>query len=155
MTSTSGCIVHGLRNGQISDGDLSKSFVEQCMYTYQSPTPELVIRTSGEHRISDFLSWQVLQCACLVSKAILYIGQFCPSIKSVSLVFHLFIFNFTNYNYELSVLEFAKLYTLRERAVARVLGVESHVRRFQLPALCRAANETISESLPWRYRKCS
>lgn len=59
IANTSKYIVHGLRSGNISNADISKQFVDQCMYTYQSPPPELVIRTSGEHRISDFLSWQV------------------------------------------------------------------------------------------------
>ncbi len=31
----------------------------QALYTHSMPDPDLVIRTSGEHRISNFLLWQI------------------------------------------------------------------------------------------------
>ena len=39
--------------------DVCEHLVEQCLYTNGSPPPELVIRSSGEVRLSDFLLWQV------------------------------------------------------------------------------------------------
>ncbi len=40
-----------------SGGNVEK--FEQNLYTYGSPDPDLFIRTGGEHRISNFLLWQM------------------------------------------------------------------------------------------------
>ena len=39
--------------------DVSQELFEKCLYTRHSPDPDLLIRTSGEVRLSDFLLWQV------------------------------------------------------------------------------------------------
>ncbi|PIK36391.1 putative dehydrodolichyl diphosphate syntase complex subunit DHDDS [Apostichopus japonicus] len=38
--------------------DISEEVLEKCFYTSHSPDPDLLIRTSGEVRLSDFLLWQ-------------------------------------------------------------------------------------------------
>ncbi len=38
---------------------LSEKDFADCLYTAQIPDPELLIRTSGEYRISNFLLWQI------------------------------------------------------------------------------------------------
>ena len=46
-------------NGKLSPNDISPSTVQQYLYTASIPNPELMIRTSGEHRLSNFLLWQM------------------------------------------------------------------------------------------------
>ena len=39
--------------------DIDENLVEKCLYTNKSSKVDLLIRTSGEVRLSDFLLWQV------------------------------------------------------------------------------------------------
>ncbi len=59
MMSSSSQIAYGLRSKNLKKSDVTENLFDHCLYTYQSPRPELVIRTSGETRFSDFLTWQV------------------------------------------------------------------------------------------------
>jgi len=43
----------------ISVDDIDESIINQHLYTHNLPDVDLVIRTSGEHRISNFLLWQI------------------------------------------------------------------------------------------------
>jgi undecaprenyl diphosphate synthase len=47
------------KNGELSIEDIDSSLFENYLTTKGIPDPELVIRTSGEHRISNFLLWQI------------------------------------------------------------------------------------------------
>lgn len=46
-------------NGQISLLDITEETIEENLDTAGIPDPELLIRTSGEERISNFLLWQI------------------------------------------------------------------------------------------------
>jgi undecaprenyl diphosphate synthase len=52
-------IVHAA-NAAIADGNgrLTEEILSKYMYTAHSPDPELVIRTGGDFRVSNFLLWQ-------------------------------------------------------------------------------------------------
>jgi undecaprenyl diphosphate synthase len=43
----------------ISPEDITESVFSNELYTANHPDPDLLIRTSGEHRISNFLLWQI------------------------------------------------------------------------------------------------
>ena len=45
--------------GNITPGDVSEDLISSHLYTRDIPDPDLLIRTSGEHRISNFLLWQL------------------------------------------------------------------------------------------------
>ena len=45
--------------GNITPGDVSEELISSHLYTRDIPDPDLLIRTSGEHRISNFLLWQL------------------------------------------------------------------------------------------------
>lgn len=48
-----------VENGSITSSDISEKLVSDLLYTADMPDPDLLIRTSGEHRISNFLLWQI------------------------------------------------------------------------------------------------
>jgi undecaprenyl diphosphate synthase len=54
-------IVHAIRQmlaDQVKPEDVSPEMVSRYLYTAGTPDPDLIIRTSGELRISNFLIWQ-------------------------------------------------------------------------------------------------
>ena len=52
-------LVTDISNKQVSIEDISESLISQYLYTKNIPDPELMIRTSGEMRVSNFLLWQM------------------------------------------------------------------------------------------------
>lgn len=52
-------IAKGVKCSDILPEDINENLISDCLYTYKSPNPDLLIRTSGEIRLSDFLMWQV------------------------------------------------------------------------------------------------
>ncbi|MEA3503654.1 MAG: isoprenyl transferase [Bacteroidota bacterium] len=48
-----------LKEDKISIDDITEEFISSKMFTASMPDPELLIRTSGEQRLSNFLLWQL------------------------------------------------------------------------------------------------
>jgi len=48
-----------VKNNIISSEVIDESIINKHLYTHNLPDVDLVIRTSGEHRISNFLLWQI------------------------------------------------------------------------------------------------
>ena len=48
-----------LQRGEISLKDIDESVINEHLYTRKIPDVDLLIRTSGEQRISNFLLWQI------------------------------------------------------------------------------------------------
>ncbi|XP_076041707.1 dehydrodolichyl diphosphate synthase subunit isoform X2 [Oratosquilla oratoria] len=48
----------GVAEGQLQATDISEVLLEQCLYTRDSRDPDILLRTSGEVRLSDFMIWQ-------------------------------------------------------------------------------------------------
>lgn len=46
-------------NGNIASGDITDEMIQQHLSKSEMPDPELLIRTSGESRVSNFLLWQI------------------------------------------------------------------------------------------------
>ncbi|KAB0800381.1 hypothetical protein PPYR_05858 [Photinus pyralis] len=59
ITNALNLILEGVRSDALRIEDITEDLISQCMYTGQSPAPDILIRTSGEHRLSDFLLWQL------------------------------------------------------------------------------------------------
>lgn len=52
-------VAEDVKIGIIDSSDIDNNTFECYLNTYQMPDPELLIRTSGEVRISNFLLWQI------------------------------------------------------------------------------------------------
>ena len=51
-------LAEDVRAGRLAPEDVTKERFSQYLYTAGMPDPDLLIRTSGEYRISNFLLWQ-------------------------------------------------------------------------------------------------
>lgn len=45
-------------DGELSVDDISEEIIDKCLYTREMPPLDLIIRPSGEQRLSNFLIWQ-------------------------------------------------------------------------------------------------
>uniref|UniRef100_A0A8C2VEJ7 Alkyl transferase n=1 Tax=Chinchilla lanigera TaxID=34839 RepID=A0A8C2VEJ7_CHILA len=64
-------IAQAVRATKNYNNDVSECLLDKCLYTHHSPHPDILIRTSGEVRLSDFLLWQTSH-SCLVFQPILW-----------------------------------------------------------------------------------
>jgi undecaprenyl diphosphate synthase len=46
-------------SGELTPDEISESHIARALYTPDVPDPDLLIRTSGEMRVSNFLLWQI------------------------------------------------------------------------------------------------
>ena len=51
-------IANEIKNNKIQIEDITEELISDNLYTNGQPDPDLVIRTSGEKRLSNFLTWQ-------------------------------------------------------------------------------------------------
>ena len=61
MEITEACkrIAEKIKNNEISDSDITEEMFSKELYTSNIPDPDLLIRTGGEMRISNYLLWQI------------------------------------------------------------------------------------------------
>ncbi len=59
ITSAVKNIVHDVHSGKIHPEEISDELISQYLSTKDIPDPDLLIRTSGELRLSNFLLWQI------------------------------------------------------------------------------------------------
>lgn len=52
-------IAEGVRAGTLDPAAVDESLIERHLFTAHLPEPDLLIRTSGELRVSNFLLWQI------------------------------------------------------------------------------------------------
>ena len=52
-------IARDVERGRLKPGDIGEDVIGSHLSTAGLPDPDLLIRTSGEHRISNFLLWQI------------------------------------------------------------------------------------------------
>jgi undecaprenyl diphosphate synthase len=56
-----------VKNGELDPADINEQVVADHLYTRQWPDPDVLIRTSGEMRVSNFLLWQISYAELVVT----------------------------------------------------------------------------------------
>lgn len=52
-------IAEDVKNNKVKIGNIDEKLVSSYLYTADMPDPDLILRTSGEERVSNFLLWQL------------------------------------------------------------------------------------------------
>lgn len=63
-------IAHQVQTGEIQPGDITEDLFAQHLYTAEVGDPDLLIRTSGEMRISNFLLWQLAYAEIYITETL-------------------------------------------------------------------------------------
>lgn len=58
ITSVARALAAAVRDGKIAPESIDEKMISETMWTAPAPDPDLIIRTSGEERLSNFLLWQ-------------------------------------------------------------------------------------------------
>ena len=56
-----------VKNGELDPADINEQVVADHLYTRKWPDPDVLIRTSGEMRVSNFLLWQISYAELVVT----------------------------------------------------------------------------------------
>jgi undecaprenyl diphosphate synthase len=59
ITQTFQGLAKKVQNGELKPEEITEALISANLQTHNIPDPELLIRTSGEHRVSNFLLWQL------------------------------------------------------------------------------------------------
>ncbi len=56
-----------IHSGELVSDDITPDVISEHLYTRSMPDPDLIIRTSGEYRLSNFLMWQAAYSEIYIS----------------------------------------------------------------------------------------
>ncbi len=73
-------IAEKVSSGEMKLEDVNEETISSCMYTGDHPDPDLILRTSGEVRISNFLLWQ------MAYSELYFTDVYWPSIRYIDLL---------------------------------------------------------------------
>lgn len=129
LTNAFSQISIGVKNRDLEESDLSIEMLDNCLYTYPIPPPDILIRTSGETRLSDFMIWQVI---C--------------KINSFWLIYCYNIFFFSPYVHQCShsYIYFASVLWPELTAWDFMIGVFMYQRNIDLFTRCKLSTNTMS-----------
>jgi undecaprenyl diphosphate synthase len=60
-------VAQQVKTGELDPADITEQIFAQHLYTRNIPDPDLLIRTSGEMRVSNFLLWQISYAELVVT----------------------------------------------------------------------------------------
>ncbi|MEW6535702.1 MAG: isoprenyl transferase [Candidatus Auribacterota bacterium] len=59
LTEAMRSIAKQISNGQLKPEEITEEIISNNLFTHDMPDPDLLIRTSGEMRVSNYLLWQI------------------------------------------------------------------------------------------------
>jgi undecaprenyl diphosphate synthase len=59
-----------VKAGQLDPADITEQVFAQHLYTRNIPDPDLLVRTSGEMRVSNFLLWQISYAELVITQTL-------------------------------------------------------------------------------------
>jgi undecaprenyl diphosphate synthase len=59
-----------VRSGELDPGDIDEDTLSASLYLPDVPDPDLLVRTSGEMRLSNFLLWQISYAELYVTRVL-------------------------------------------------------------------------------------
>jgi undecaprenyl diphosphate synthase len=69
-----------IQSGELGEDDINQENFENLLYTNKMPDPDLLIRTGGEFRVSNFLLWQIAYTEIYVT------NQYWPAFREKQLL---------------------------------------------------------------------
>ena len=72
-------VAQKVKSGELDIDDITEEYFSKELYTKTSPDPDLLIRTGGEVRVSNYLLWQIAYSEILI------IDEFWPEFDKTSL----------------------------------------------------------------------
>ncbi len=63
-------IAQKVRENKLDPRDITEQTITQHLYTANMPDPDLLIRTAGEMRVSNYLLWQISYAELYVSQTL-------------------------------------------------------------------------------------
>lgn len=70
LVNATKAIVEEVESGEITIDEIDEEVISRYLYTAEQPDPDLIIRPSGELRLSNFLIWQSAYSEFVVSKVL-------------------------------------------------------------------------------------
>lgn len=63
-------LANEVQKGNLQPTDINETLISNYLYTKGQPDPDLIIRTSGENRLSGFLTWQSTYAELIFTKTL-------------------------------------------------------------------------------------
>ena len=70
LVETTRAIAQKVKEGKLEPAEINEEVICQHLYTRHFPDPDLLIRTSGEMRVSNFLLWQISYAELVVTQTL-------------------------------------------------------------------------------------
>lgn len=67
LIETTRIIAQKVKDGELEPAEITEQVISEYLYTGPYPDPDLLIRTSGEMRLSNFLLWQISYAELVVT----------------------------------------------------------------------------------------